>query len=223
VVIKESGPDHVFIAVRDTGKGLPAEDLENVFEPIFTVKRGRAATGLGLVIAHRIVCDMGGEIRAESDQNTRGTRFLVTLPTTKRLLPVDPKKSTMPPPPHRAKVLVVDDDEAVGRAVKRSLSRHHDVTVTTTGADVLDRMRTGERYDAILCDLMMPEITGMDLYHRLAEVPPDQGERMIFLTGGAFAPKATDFLLRVGNPRLEKPFDVPSLLALISTFVSAKL
>lgn len=221
VIIKANGPDHVYIAVRDTGRGLPQEDLENVFEPVFTVKRGRAATGLGLVIAHRIVSDMGGEIRAESDANTKGTRFLVTLPTTKKQLPIESKKSATPPAPRRAKVLVVDDDEAVCRAVKRSLSRHHDVTVTNNGADAIERMKNGERYDAILCDLMMPDMTGMDVYHRLVEVAPDQSERMIFLTGGAFSAKAGEFLLRIGNPHLEKPFDVPGLLTLIGTFAPA--
>ena len=220
IIIKAVGIDHVVIAVRDTGRGLPKEDLDNLFEPLFTVKRGRMATGLGLTIAHRIVADLGGELKAESDAARGGTRLLVSLPMSKKLPPSPPKKSTIPPSMRRARVLIVDDDEAVCRAMVRSVARHHDVTVTHDGKAALAKFASGERYDVVLCDLMMPDVTGMDVYARLHDTAPDQAERMIFLTGGAFNQRAGEFLLRVANPRLEKPFDVPGLLALIATFVA---
>jgi FixJ family two-component response regulator len=63
---------------------------------------------------------------------------------------------------------------------------------------------------------MMPQMTGMDLHARLLHVAPDQGARLIFLTGGAFTPRAREFLERVDNLRIEKPFDSASLKTLIN-------
>jgi CheY-like chemotaxis protein len=68
----------------------------------------------------------------------------------------------------------------------------------------------------ILCDLMMPDMTGMDLHAELARKLPEQATRMIFLTGGAFTPRAREFLDEVPNQRLEKPCDLGKLLALIN-------
>ncbi|MBI5478717.1 MAG: response regulator [Deltaproteobacteria bacterium] len=79
------------------------------------------------------------------------------------------------------------------------------------------RLGRGERFDVILCDLMMPVMTGMELYDELGRVAPEQRERVVFLTGGAFTPTARSFLSQVPNPRLEKPFDVDELLAVVAT------
>ena len=70
-------------------------------------------------------------------------------------------------------------------------------------------------FDAILCDLMMSDLTGMDVYEVVKLARPGTEKRMIFMTGGAFTARARDFLDRVTNPRLEKPFTIPVLDALI--------
>jgi CheY-like chemotaxis protein len=106
---------------------------------------------------------------------------------------------------------VVDDDALVGDVIRVSLAAEHDVVVATAAAEVLQRIATGERFDLILCDLMMPVMTGMDLYAELERVDPAQASRMVFLTGGAFTPRAREFLSRVTNPKLEKPFDPQGL------------
>jgi CheY-like chemotaxis protein len=80
---------------------------------------------------------------------------------------------------------------------------------------VLDRIEKGERFDVIVCDLMMPEMTGMDLHSRLSQSRPADAARMVFLTGGAFTSEAREFLDRVTNQRVEKPFDPPALRALV--------
>jgi two-component system NtrC family sensor kinase len=76
----------------------------------------------------------------------------------------------------------------------------------TSGRDGLTRLEAGERFDAILCDLMMPDINGIELYNRLARIAPDQQTKIIFMTGGAFTEQARDFLAKVDCPRLDKPF-----------------
>jgi CheY-like chemotaxis protein len=110
-------------------------------------------------------------------------------------------------------ILVIDDEPMVGRLVERALGRGHQVTSVVTGRDGLERLASGERFDLILCDLMMPELTGMDLYERVVALCSDQAERMVFLTGGAFTRRARDFL--ENRPFLEKPFDLSALEALV--------
>ena len=72
----------------------------------------------------------------------------------------------------------------------------------------LKAIQQGQRFDVILCDLMMPDLSGMDLHAELLELAPEQAEKIIFMTGGAFTGPAADFLATVPNPRIEKPFDV---------------
>ena len=99
-----------------------------------------------------------------------------------------------------ARVLVVDDDALVARAATRILSREHDVTAVTSGVEALERISSGERFDVILCDLMMPELTGMQLHAELSRLAPDQAERMILISGGAFTAAARAFVNRVEQP-----------------------
>jgi CheY-like chemotaxis protein len=113
----------------------------------------------------------------------------------------------------RGSILVVDDEPLVCRLVEALLGAQHHVTAVAHGADALARFVAGERFDLVLCDLSMPEITGMDLYDRVRELAIDQAERMVFLTGGAFTPRARAFL--EVRPHLEKPFDLPALESLV--------
>ena len=110
-------------------------------------------------------------------------------------------------------ILVIDDEPLVGRLVERALGRGHRVTAVVTGRDGLEKVLGGEAFDLILCDLMMPEMTGMDLYDRILAHSAAQAERMVFLTGGAFTRRARDFLEQ--RPYLEKPFDLSALEALV--------
>ena len=100
----------------------------------------------------------------------------------------------------------------VASAVTRSLAATHDVVAVTSARDALARVANGaERWDAVICDLLMPEMTGMELFDRLLAVAPTLAARTIFLSGGAFTGKVSAFLERVPNARLEKPFE-PSAL-----------
>ena len=215
VVTKTAEDGRVIIEVRDTGTGMSKEILERIFDPFFTTKPVGVGTGLGLSLCHRMVTDLGGEIGVESEVD-KGTLFRVILPAAtgepiKRVSVRPPKEQA-----RRVKVLVVDDEVAVGRALQRSLGPRHDVVVLTSGKDALARVASGERFDTILSDLMMPEVTGMEIYEELCRTAPDQAKRMIFITGGAFTERAREFLDLVPNPRIEKPFEIANILALIA-------
>jgi PAS domain S-box-containing protein len=202
------------VEIRDSGQGIPPEHMARIFDPFFTTKTGYG-TGLGLSICHSIVSKLGGEITVESTVG-RGTAFRVVLqPATPsavaRAASAPPANATAP---RVGRILVVDDDVIVGRTIARVL-RGHDVRVVTSGRQALDVFAKGERFDVILCDLMMPEMTGMDLYSELARRDKDQAHRMIFITGGAFAPSAKRFLDEVPNETMDKPFQPAKLRALV--------
>jgi CheY-like chemotaxis protein len=113
-------------------------------------------------------------------------------------------------------VLVIDDEQKLLVVLGFVLEPEHDVSATTDAHEALEWIDGGERYDVILCDLMMPEMTGMDLHAELERTAPELAERIVFLTGGAFSPGARAFLDRVPNLRIEKPFDSQALLALVN-------
>lgn len=115
----------------------------------------------------------------------------------------------------RGRVLVVDDDSLVRRALQRTLGREHDVTAVAGAREALERVGGGERYDVIVCDLMMPSMSGMDLHAALCATAPELAERMVFLTGGAHSDLAEAFLATVPNARAEKPFDAERLRRLM--------
>jgi CheY-like chemotaxis protein len=112
-------------------------------------------------------------------------------------------------------MLIVDDEPMILGALRRSFASDYHVTCVGDGRKALDRVRAGERYDVILCDLMMPEMTGMELYAELGKLAPEQRERVVFVTGGAFTPRAREFLERVTNARVEKPIDFQNLRLLL--------
>ena len=115
--------------------------------------------------------------------------------------------------PRRGNILVVDDEPLVGRLVVRALGRAHRVIAVTSGPAALALLTAGERFDLVLCDITMPEMTGMDLFDRVQALDESQAVRMVFLTGGAVSLRAQEFM--DGHLVLEKPFDLSDLEALV--------
>jgi PAS domain S-box-containing protein len=206
----------VAIEVKDTGAGIAPEHLARIFTPFFTTKPVGVGTGLGLAICHRIVSGLGGQVEVDSELG-RGTTFRVLLPVASEdaVVPRPPAPSVLPAS-RRGRVLVIDNEPMIGSAVRRILAGEHEVFVCTRAAEALTRLGAGERYDIILCDIMMPELTGMDFYERLGDVSLEQRARVIFLTGGAFSASARTFLDTVTNLRLEKPFDANFLRGVVN-------
>jgi PAS domain S-box-containing protein len=196
------------VEVHDTGRGIPADLRERVFEPFFTTKPGRG-TGLGLSISRTIVDDLGGEIQV-GGAATRGTVFSLAFPPARRAS-MTPAPTPVPAPAALRDILIVDDEPRVGQMLKRLLDRDYKVTTVTSLAEAMKLVAEGRAFDAILCDLMMPEGTGMDLYARLREIAPALSRRMIFVTGGAFTPAAEEFLKRPEIRSLEKPITFDQL------------
>jgi signal transduction histidine kinase/ActR/RegA family two-component response regulator len=210
------------ISIRDSGTGIEPEVLRHVFEPFFTTKPVGVGTGLGLFVCRNIIDALGGEIEIDSEPGA-GTVVRVILPAAPagepRALPPPPVVAEVPPNGRRGRVLVVDDEPAIGYALRRLLQKEHDVVVLASAREARDRVAGGERFDAIACDLMMPVMTGIDLFDALTAIAPDQADRMILLTGGAFTTTAREFLQRWPHPCLEKPIEAERLRALVHALV----
>jgi PAS domain S-box-containing protein len=216
VATRVNAAGRVVVAITDSGDGIPEDLLARVFEPFFTTKPSGVGTGLGLSICHGIIASLGGEITVESRVG-HGSTFRVTLPAVAAIEPPtrlswSERRSSIPPPrAPRGRVLVVDDEPVLAAALGRSLQPEFEVEVLGNGRDALERLRRAPPIDAVLCDLIMPLMTGMDVYEVLKESDPDMASRIIFMTGGTFTQGARDFLASVPNPALDKPFDLRML------------
>jgi PAS domain S-box-containing protein len=200
------------VEVQDSGCGVPSEARSRIFEPFFTTKAPRAGSGLGLSICHHIVSDLGGTIELGAPSGS-GALFRVVLPAYDG--PVSSPASG-PRSVERLRVLVIDDEPTLANAVGRMLQDEHHVDVVTSGEAALRRLEAGEDYDAILCDLMMAGVGGMDVYAKLAAARPALARRLVFMTGGAFSANARRFLGEVENACLDKPFTREQVLLALS-------
>lgn len=210
----------VTIRVTDTGRGIPHEIRRRIFEPFFTSKELGEGSGLGLAICHQIVADMGGEIGVESEVGV-GTTFEVRLPigsVPEALLAHGQAIAAV----IGLRVLIVDDDMYVMRSLTRILRDTHTVQTASSGREALEILGR-ETFDVILCDLMMPNLSGMELYEILGDIDSRLQRQMVFVTGGAFSDSAHDFLVRTAQPVLRKPFqraDLDALLARVQADLS---
>ena len=132
----------------------------------------------------------------------------------------DPEqRPAAPAPPRRARILLIDDEPLVLRTLSRVFDKEHDVVPVGRAAVALEKLRAGERFDVIFCDLMMPEMSGIDFHQQLVNGSAEEkalADRIVFLSGGVFTPRAVAFLEQVRNQRMEKPFDFRKLRALVA-------
>jgi PAS domain S-box-containing protein len=204
----------VFIAVRDTGVGLSEEHRKRLFEPFFTTKPVGEGSGLGLAICHGLVAALGGRIEVESELG-KGSTFTIVIPATDRAIeprsePRAPRKSG------RARVLFVDDEPAIGAAIAHALEGRHEIVTESSGRAACARLEKDDDFDAIVCDVVMPEMTGIELYQWILRHRPALGERVIFVSGGRGA-DARRNLGEIPHARwLDKPFTVEALESAIA-------
>ena len=215
---RSDGLGRVVVEISDTGRGIPEELRARIFDPFFTTKPVGEGTGLGLSICLGIVRSLGGEILLESEVG-RGSTFRVALPAQKEERHSTAIRPIAPGPDSRLKLLVVDDEPYICTAIQRLLRREHEVTALTTVREAMALVERGERFDVILSDLMMPEQNGEEFYKELQRVAPEQAQRMIFMTGGAFTPRSEEFLRSSRVPQVSKPLSLEVLQGAIRQVV----
>jgi PAS domain S-box-containing protein len=213
---------NVVVTIADNGRGLTEEELSKVFDPLY-LSRTSAPAGVSLSVAKTIAQSVGGELTVESAPQ-RGTTAKVTLPgaevraASREMMAA--RAASLPP--GQARVLLVDDEPLISASLRRLLMRDCEVVVANGGAPALATLAKDEAFDVIFCDLMMPDVTGMDVYAELRKDRPELADRVVFLTGAGFTPRIQEFLNRVPNARMDKPVDVQKIRAIVRERAAAR-
>jgi PAS domain S-box-containing protein len=211
------------ITVDDDGPGIPPERLTRIFDPFYTTKPEGEGTGLGLSVSAGIVADHNGKISA-AERPGGGARFVVDLPLS-RAEPVGPAPDRVrpaavsAPPVRRGRILLVDDEPDIRRSISKFLTRSGwEVDLAESGEEGLRYLQQAE-YEAVLCDLRMPGMSGHEFYRRLQGESSPAIERLIFMTGDVLSPEASRFLQEAGRPVLSKPFALKDLMEVLAQVV----
>lgn len=204
----------VAIDVSDNGRGIPADALGRIFDPFYTTKAVGQGAGLGLSIARALVEQMGGTLAVES-QVGRGSTFRVELPGAPAVEPVKPAAQLDDASTRRLRVLVIDDEPLVCMSLVRLLERKHDVESCTSAVEALARGDLA-RFDVVLCDLVMPGLSGVDFYERVVKEWPQLEGRIGFLSGGNFTDRVRRHADAFSGRLVDKPFEVEKLHALVA-------
>jgi two-component system, cell cycle sensor histidine kinase and response regulator CckA len=211
----------VLAEVTDTGRGILRENLTRIFEPFFSTKPVGVGSGLGLAICRNIITELGGELSVESEVG-KGTRFVVRLPTPPEVVQARAMEAASDSPPvsqGRGRILVVDDEEDIRKMLCRMLGREHELVTLASGEEACALLDEDRAFDVVLCDLMMPRMSGMELHAWIVARDPSLAGRVVFLTGGAFTPRALAYLGSVKNLRIDKPVDPVALRAIVKAQV----
>jgi CheY-like chemotaxis protein len=207
--------DRAVVEVADNGPGIPDAHLPLIFTPFFTTKEVGRGTGLGLSISHGIVTALGGTIQAKNHAGS-GAVLRVELPLATPHSRVEPQVEPRRLPSRRARVMVVDDERALAQAIGALLRTEHDVEVHTEPTGALRMLEeSAEPFDMVLCDVLMPRLSGIELYVRIRAARPEYGDRFVFMTGGALDDGARMLIAESASPLVQKPFDIEQILALV--------
>ena len=202
----------ILVTVRDSGPGIPAAEIDRVFNPFYTTKAIGKGTGLGLSVSDGIIREHGGSIRVEA--RDQGASFVVDLPiiAPPGAEPIGGAEPVVHPSGDRAlTMLVVDDEPAIRSAIVRYFGGlGHTVDAAGSGAEAYALLES-RRYDALLLDLRMPDTSGDAIYRDLLERDPTHASRVIFLTGDVQSDSTQRFIEETGRASVMKPFTFDEL------------
>jgi PAS domain S-box-containing protein len=202
---------HVVVEIRDDAPSPSPEVVASLFDADFLAREPVGAAS-GLAVCKQMAEAMGGHVDARAEVPA-GKCITLVLPGAEAQ-EEPPKPEVRPTPrPRKARLLVVDDEPMVTWSVRRVLGRDFDVVVASSGSEALRAIQNSGGFEAIVCDLLMPGMTGMEVYARVREIDAALSDKIIFLTGGAFTPEVGRFLGTVRNPRLDKPVQMDRLRA----------
>lgn len=215
VSVKHAG-DRVTVAIRDTGCGIPVALRGRIFDPFFTTRDVGHGMGLGLSVSKTIIEKYGGQIEVASVENVGTTvsvhlRVHASAVTATESVPAD--KAALP----RLRILVVDDEPMICEVLARILGAEHEVTIARTGEDALTRLATAA-FNVILCDVMMPGMSGLDVYKQIAAQQPGVERRIVFMSGGTMGTGIEHALAALPNGHLAKPFNIERVLEAVRTY-----
>ncbi|MBT9503548.1 MAG: PAS domain S-box protein [Burkholderiaceae bacterium] len=211
----------VWLRVSDNGPGIAAAVRAQLFQPFFTTKPEGLGTGLGLVVSRSLAREHGGELSLEPASPDGGTRFLLSLPLGGSLgsvpLPTQPGELEFQ---SQGQILVVDDEAEIAELMRAMLeSAGYEVACAESGAVALE-LTDAARFDAIVCDLRMPDMDGAALWRAVRARQPALARRMLFVTGDTLSAGASQFLQSSGCASLDKPFTKADLLSQVAALMA---
>lgn len=224
-IATERRDDEISIRIADSGSGIPAEHLESIFDPYFTTKSPGEGTGLGLAVCLELIQAHRGEIDIESIVG-QGTLVTISLPFDTGLIatsPVDASMDDMKPPRLRPRVLLIDDERQLLHSMAEALEDSIDVVGAATGEAALQIAQLDDDFDAVICDVQIPDIDGITVWEQVKEFNPSLAARFVFLTGGAITQRAKKFLDGTHLPVLEKPITPGQLEDFVEFTMSAPM
>jgi signal transduction histidine kinase len=215
--------ERVIIEVADTGLGIAADNMPQVFEPFFTTRAHEGGTGLGLSISREILESYGGTIGVQSEEG-HGTTVRVELPVASGKvieLRREPASPSVAAPPSPARILVVDDEKMVCTFIRNALSQHevHTYTDPQRALAELD----DQPIDLVLSDYLMPALTGAEFYRELCQKRPELASRFVLMTGAAASDELTRLETVLRKPVLRKPFSPQALEELAQAAISERM
>jgi PAS domain S-box-containing protein len=205
--------------VADTGAGMKADVIARIFEPFYSTK-GERGTGLGLSASHGIIENHGGDINVTSELG-KGTRFEVILPLHAGALSVvAPVASVSSSVTRSARILVVEDEEKVRTLLNDAFrAEGYQVSEATTGADAIKQLDSSD-YDLIVCDLGLPELSGLHVARWIKEFKPQLP--VIIATGYAEMISEDDYGKARIDEVIRKPYAVADVLARAGAILAAQ-
>jgi C4-dicarboxylate-specific signal transduction histidine kinase/CheY-like chemotaxis protein len=204
------------IEVSDTGCGIDRGALPHVFDPFFTTREESGGTGLGLPMCRSIVEAHGGVLVVQ-DTSPAGTTIALLLPSGNvnamaQSDPLDEKPKTA----NKERLLLIDDDPFICQMMALLLSDRLDVTIANDGRDGLAAiLAPGAKWDLVLCDMMMPVMSGAEVYKSLMEHDPKKASEIVFMTAGGNNAEENEFLATLPNVVMRKPFSHTQLYELL--------
>ena len=213
----EGGAWTLELAVRDTGIGIPADDIDSLFEPPLPADPSsplRGGSGLGLTICRRLCDAMGGTIRVDS-QVGAGSCFTVSLPLGMAARPVPVASDADAPAAGPGLTILVAEDNAVNRLLIRTRLEAwgHHLTLADNGEEALRQVReAAQPFDIIVMDMHMPVLDGIAATRAIRALPAPAGRTPIIALTADTMPEFRDESLAAGlDAYLTKPVDWAAL------------
>jgi CheY-like chemotaxis protein len=217
--------EEIFVDFLTNGPGFSSSTLravETIGLEAWTPEDGPA---LWLLSAKRLLQPLGGRLALSAQElrgePTAGIIARVKVPAAPALDRQHPRKREPRNFERKPRILVVDNEELIVRAISRFLGHDYDIDTAGDGREALQIISASPAADLILCDLLMPEMSGIELYRTVSREFPTLASHFAFLTGGAPTEETQEFLRTVDRPTLSKPLDPSSLRAAVRDLLLA--